>query len=714
VLVLLLTTGVAAAEPTLTVVEDLGVGRTAWPITTGFPFPKGMVRDAARIYVEDAAGVNLAVQARPLAAWPDGSIRWAQLDLAVDLGARQVRELRVRTGTPPHHEQRLLVEDKDDAVRIDTGRLRFAVPKNKAALIEDVYVDGEKLSTEAITSFMRFSAQRAPARAPKAVRLAEKGALRARVELEGDYGAGFRYIIRIDAFAGQPFVRILHTFENHGDEKYTAIREIGIEVPMQLAAGTAYEIGINGRTSLKAKVPERGAKLVQLDNETLVRDGEESKARAAGWTRLTDGKRSVIVAARYFWQEYPQGFQIRRDGVLYNLWSPDALPAVAGMGAAKTHEVVIVFSGAKAAKVIDPETLITPLIAAPDSEWIRDSGALSQAIASSSAAAGNFLAGLRKSNERYERTKALDRWDDSGHVTCAQGERETPRIGAFGMWNWGDWNFPGYHDDVKGCDAWGNLEYDLTQVLALGFAATGDKRLHDGMVAAARHYMDVDLIYHQRQRPEWVGMNHPKNPLHFTFEMGGVDLGHTWNEGLLSYYYLTGDERGRAAALGIADYLTRRIDSGGIRGNPRQWGWPQIALVAAYEATLERRYLAAAESYARGGMRAHPPQPEHWKVGIFAETLTYTHAATDDRELETELETWLRKYASAALEAKVRDPRFFPAIAYVAKLTGDADGLAAARSAATNIRFGAWGKPLTLGGRIGFRILSLTSITPSR
>ncbi len=212
------------------------------------------------------------------------------------------------------------------------------------------------------------------------------------------------------------------------------------------------------------------------------------------------------------------------------------------------------------------------------------------------------------------------------------------------MLNWGDWNFPGFRDSTKGCDAWGNLEYDLPQVLALAYAASGERGYYDGMVAAARHFMDVDRIHFHPTRPGWVGMNHPKNPLHFSFELGGVDLGHTWVEGLLSYYALTGDERGLDAARGIADVLVRRIDGIVWRGNPRQWGWPQIALVAAYQATGNDVYRRAAEAYARRGMAAHAPdQGTQWKLGILAEGLAYTHSVTDDAAIRD----WLVRYAAA-------------------------------------------------------------------
>jgi hypothetical protein len=337
----------------------------------------------------------------------------------------------------------------------------------------------------------------------------------------------------------------------------------------------------------------------------------------------------------------------------------------------------------------------------PDPKWTAASRALPNAVDPEREAA--FVSQVESAFVRYGRSVDTEPWDEAG--ACAPGRAEIRRRGFYGMLNWGDWNFRGYHDTTKGCDAWGNQEYDLTQVLGLLFASSGRADVRPFLAAAARHYAEVDRIHHQPKYPEWVGMNHPKNPQHFSFELGGVDLGHTWVEGLFTYHLLTGEPRAREAAVGISDYLVRRLRRG-IRGNPRQFGWPALALAAAYETTGESRYREAAVEYARLGVAAHRvPEKigKDWKLGLLAEGVTYAHAVSS----EPSLTAWLERYAAVVMKSRPKDVRYYPAVAYVAAIKGDAAMSEAARAAAGRIALGDWGKPFTIGARAGYRILSL-------
>jgi hypothetical protein len=700
------------AQLTLDVKEPLGLARSSWPMSTGVPFPQGRLRDLSSLRITDG-NVSTPVQARILSRWADGSARWALLDWQVNLQPHQDRRVRVESGSPSAAPVSVKLHDAGDHLDVDTGPLQFAVPKTHFAIVESARVNGVPVTSGPIVSFLDVGGTRIGAQAPVEVRVVEGGPWRARIELRGHYAASFDYVVRVDAFANQPFIRVFHSFEQHSPEPYTYVRQIGIDLPLALSGTLAYGVGGEGGALLSGGLPHDGIVLVQDDNEAFRLGDRRQPGHAAGWADLHDATRGVAVIGRYFWQEYPQGFQLRPAGLTYNLWAPEAHPAKVGMGAAKTHEMVFLFHDKQVPTAALLAAIGQPLLAHIDPQWIVSTGALRNSLSPSPATTG-FLRELGAAYRRYQANADAERWDDSERVRCATvgvqaAGLERPRRGFYGMFNWGDWNFPGYHDTVKGCDAWGNLEYDMTQVLALAYAATGERLYYDGMVAAARHFTDVDHIYYDRDRPSFVGMNHPKNPLHFTFELGGVDLGHTWTEGLLSYYSLTGDTRSLDAARGIADFLVHRLGAGLSKGNPRQFGWPQIALVATYEATGDERYKRAAIEYARRGMAAHPadrPGTDRggaWKMGILAEAIAYTHSISGD----VALREWLLRYAAAVHAREVPiDPRYFPAVAYVGRMAGRAEYTRAARAAVERLKFGNWAKPFTIAGRLGFSLLS--------
>jgi hypothetical protein len=74
--------------------------------------------------------------------------------------------------------------------------------------------------------------------------------------------------------------------------------------------------------------------------------------------------------------------------------------------------------------------------------------------------------------------------------------------------------------------------------------------------------MDVDTIHvnlpdfekcdHQWQAGQWTrGGQHRHSYNHYS---GGPNIGHSWNEGLANYYFLTGDRRAHDVALEVGEY----------------------------------------------------------------------------------------------------------------------------------------------------------------
>jgi hypothetical protein len=698
----------AAVVPVgITVSEGDGIARRQWPLSLSIPLPRGALRPDRPVSIVDASGGAAPVQARPLVRWSDGSVRWLLVDTVTDLAPHQTRHLRLVAGRSHAPAVRATAVDSPAGVVVDTGTVRFIVPRTRFAFVDALRPrDGQTPAIGAVTSTLVADGDTHAAQTPSEVRIVDAGPLRVRVDVRGTYGSGFDYEIRIEAYAGQPVVHIWHTFINRHPVPYSSVSSLNVELPLS-APMSDYRYGAVGTDPVAGALGDGGLQLAQIDNETFARDGTTRPGRLSGWVELSGGSTRAGLAARWFWQEYPQNLDVQRDRLVYSEWAPTSEPAKFGVGAAVTHEFAI-WAGAAAGGNSDiAEVAAAPLLGVVDPAALASSGALPQAIAPRAAGA-RFAQTALAAARRYESRNAIERWDDCGSIRCDTGV-ERPRTGAYGMLNWGDWNFIGYHDTTKGIEAWGNLEYDTAEVLALTYAATGDAAVHEMMVAAARHFIDVDTIHACPARPKWVGMNHPKNPLHFAFELGGPDLGHTWTQGSLAYYYLTGDERGLVAARGVADYLVERVRTVN-RGNPRQWGWPQIALLAVFDATGHAAYRDAALAYARGGMRAHPPATStQWKVGILADALAYTHAATGDPEIAA----WLKAYAAAVMQRRAdADARAFPGVAYVAAMTGNAAMREAAQDRVDQLDLGNWGKPYSVNGRIGFRIESLLAGKP--
>src|SRR5690348_14299321 len=90
-------------EIPLHVEEAASVSREAWPVSSGVPFKRGALPDVDRLRLVDPRGAVLPLQARALARWDDGSVRWALLDFiaATERGRTTTYSLQVGASAAP-------------------------------------------------------------------------------------------------------------------------------------------------------------------------------------------------------------------------------------------------------------------------------------------------------------------------------------------------------------------------------------------------------------------------------------------------------------------------------------------------------------------------------------------------------------------------------------------------------------------------------------
>jgi len=681
----------------LDVVETAGVDRRAFPAAGSVPFARGRVRDPGAVHLTGPDGAPARAQGTVLERWRDGSVRWLLLDFLADVPAGRRVVYTLRDGPPPDAAGAPHVAVADGGRTLDTGAVRVRLGGDGAL----VRVETGDASVPVALAPVTIDGRSDATSARSAVTIETRGPVRTEALVTGRVAPGLEYEARVAAFAGRRFVRIRLTVTDVADEPFLPLRSLALEAggPFVRAA-----FGLDGRSERFPSL-DRAHELVQPDADAFRLDGAAAGRRADGWARAVGDHAITTVVAPDFWREYPKALAIEQARVRLDLFAGRDAPVQFGTGAAKTHEVWIAVEppdGATPPREL-AAALGAPLVALPPAEWIVASGALPQALAPSARGASDFLGRVADAFQRYRRDADKARWDDGPPVACEARTSEHPRTGFYGVFNWGDWNFPGYRDHTDGCDAWGNLEYDLPQVLGLAWAATGSRVFYDGMLAAARHYRDVDVIHHAPGHPDWVGLNHPHTNMHFTFGTpANVDLGHTWTEGLLTAYRLTGETRFLAAARGIADALASRVRNA---NNPRKFGWPMIALVAVWDATGEQRYADAAHVFATQAMPTYRPSPASadWKMGILADGLATVDAATRDPEIRR----WLVAYADtlAGDPGRWPDARYALPLGYLAVATGNAEYERVAVGTSRTMSVPAWGKPLAIAGRTGFRLL---------
>ncbi len=648
-------------------VDPEGASGVAFPVTSGVPFPRGALGSDRSLRLLDPAGKELPLQTSVLARWDDSTVKWALIDsLAV---ANQPLMLEYGSAVRPRSPSSVLrVEDRPGRVRIATGPLQFVISRQRFGLFESLAVDRNRdgrfseeeslIASSKPAEFVltdpagtRFSSL-AP---PDEVVVEESGPVRATVRVSGEHrapdgGRRFRYVVRVHAYAGQPYLRIQHSFENNDSrEEFSRIRSLVLRLPLQ---DRLESWNLAGRQGVGAAALRQ-----QTDDHYILTGTRGASGRRASGSAEWRGRRFLLsVAVRDFWQNYPKEIAVNPDGLELGLCPSlpaDAYAEAKGsvdehrlyyylqdghyrfrQGMSKTHEFWLLAG--------EGATPWAPLIAvAPPSWYVETKGFGTLAPAGAS----GLIA-------RYD--KAIER-----ALTDFLRDRERDR--SYGMMNFGDW----WGERVIN---WGNAEYDLANALLLQFARTGDARFFAIGEQAAWHHRDVDTIQCHSDRSRVGGAYHhaightggyyAKSPVAGQgIAVGILTVDHVFVDGHLNYYFLTGDRRSLEVSRKIADrydlFETRAYDF----ADARIAGWHLILTASAYQATRDPLYLNAAKiiveralerQEANGGWNrlhicSHPNEPEHrgelgYMTGVMLAGLRRYYELTRDEAVARAIE----------------------------------------------------------------------------
>ncbi len=586
------------------------------PLTFAAPFAKGAVPriDTCQLRV---AGQALPAQAQATSRWDDGSLRWALVESRVPHGLAQAGSLAaaLRVNAQDQNGARAVIAtDETDVTNETTAVLDLIASGADLAILS---ARDDKWQRNLSLSDLRFQAILSDGTALRAgtPRILSRTAgatqsIHCELEHKDERGlAHLRSVMRFRLYAGQRFVTLQHRLEVISPALTAAARGGDLPDDNESAIRSAI-VGASGEASTLLKlrcfaigIPFSGATVVQhaedswrvgdgwqlrhdhdlaysMTGETgeIGEIGETIEGRARGFIRVEGDGGALGIGLRRFWQLYPKALTVdaagisiqlfpERSGVdlpgdedaphrLYSWLDEDGYILKAGL--ALSNDILLDFGGEERAAF---DWLEQGVVARPDIDYLNSTGAF-------------YPLGARRDSILPDYEQLAD-----GALESFHADREHFR--AYGQLNFGDW----YGESGW---SWGNNEYDPAYCAYSEFLRGGDARWAAWAAESARHLADVDTINFSSAAAEIGGqsMHMPGHlggylPPLFRSKMSGTKSipSHTWVEGPMLHYLLTGDEFVYESLRKTRNWLLqKRFFDHYDFSNAREAGWHLIHL----------------------------------------------------------------------------------------------------------------------------------------
>lgn len=425
------------------------------------------------------------------------------------------------------------------------------------------------------------------------------------------------FILRVHAYADKPYLRVFHTFVVSDLPERGLITGIGLRTALQLSGPDSLPQHVNYGGKLCGIGPKTSGSLAQTgfreqktvhQNEALTTDDS-----SMGYLAVETPGGTVGCIVRHFAQLYPKTLEFDGRGLTCWFWPESAGPfdlrreeykqspewiafreqypkayaewidpgtaksagisarryrtavrkkqmnVVAGssaLGLARTHEMLWVFlpEGARS----DPfdqlaKAAAEPLLPFVDPHYLDETevlGRLGWEDRESFPRVENYVD--RKLGWIIRHQNKWARWWGIVDYGGVRSIYETLR----------DVTIPGEWLKFMGRHGWHNGEVDIPNHVMYHYLRRGDRRIFRFYESLIRHQMDVDTIHanlpeFEQPGHDWVSGQWTRGGQHrhsYNHYSGAPNIGHTWNEGLVNYYFLTGDRRARDVALEVGEY----------------------------------------------------------------------------------------------------------------------------------------------------------------
>ena len=612
-------------------------------LTRGVPLPPGAVTRTDGVSIVDARGRTVPSNAKVLQRRQDGSVEWMLMDVLMKFGGEEGKSIYIvpkKAAKKPTVRNPVVVSRAGKETTLSNGLSEVVVSRAGGSLIRRLVINGRLLvdgnaPVDLLVVDGGGKIHRASLSGSYKVSITHKGPLRSELKIEGTHKARDRssfldFAFRLSLTADSPDLKMEHTFycreqrsgkvevrsmrlvmpttmdggarkllrqRNHGqggNHRSVAVRE-----NLEVVASSLGDIDNYATSTVSATVrhPCAGGNVFIRNIESLhedwsvypyhMRPGGESGFRAdlmtggmrAVWSVIgwQEDDFTVATTFEHFRQLHPKSIGIDENAVTWSIWPEWAAPMEIVQGVSKSHIIWLTGEPQKLSvdDVIDigdrwEYEYVEPIDVSFDPAWpvfceVMDCQHLLTHVPGKYPLLENLIEPV----------------PSPGNPKRHCYDRQS----AIGMFNFGDL----VSADGVQCS---NNEDDCQVYFPLEhFLRTGQTYAWDYGKEAARHYMEVDFCEWSTEPLQKGGLI-PHAGQHYN---GNVYPSHQWPEGILYYYYLSGDERARNVVVSVGDnnvwWAWNRVE---CLCDGREAGMPLINLAAAYRLTHDDKYIDAA------------------------------------------------------------------------------------------------------------------------
>lgn len=565
-----------------------GLPETGFPLQFGIPFAPGTI--AACGPLKSSRPNDLEV----LSTWPDGSVQWVLLDMAVTPGTTRVevafdeqKDRESTKGVILETDQGVTLKVGDALLGVEYGRLLTGLQWKGKACIDAVEMSlgvGSDIATAAVESVTPM----------------QEGTFRSTLLIEGRFGTlerrFARFELTLSAYQGLPFVQArLRVFNDTDRDLAMSSLILRFNLP---------EVPHNVASPHGPVAP--GVVIRQISEHERLLDTTKVDAAAPLYLAWDQG----AVTVRQFRELFPKSASVEEAALVFDLAAAGDKPVVFTPGEAKTHEVwfsLATVDGTQfAGTVASP-----PILQNPD--YYCSTGVFGPARTHRS---------VPQLAEHMRTAFGEKRWEDFGQTF---GLRDFPDSPYYG-----------------GPPNWSNNYYERMLGLWSEWLMSGDRAWYDLASDVCRHVMDVAVVHSEVPGQDWMGAmhgpgeNHVAGPWGPTMRTAGLEI---WEK-------LIGDPEVGNAYLNAADFCARTGYGLGAE-SVRQQAGPFDAVCTAFLASgdaalmdegarrvnsilkaMDLRRGAWPEEHGSKVYRGNVP----WMVAQIARPLYWWYRATGDIE----------------------------------------------------------------------------------